>query len=185
MVETTADVRRDIELTRERMSTTIRELEHKLGDVEAGFAEADVVVERSFKTQPVHQGYIEPHACLVSVTSDDKATVWSSSQGQFMVRAMTAYLTGIPQSDIRAIPAEIGGVDIGGLLLLFHGLAEGLRRELDDDGEDVYVLVVSHVFDSEIGPTHLGVITDGHPDSTETLQKIANDVRTQAGAAAQ
>ena len=84
-------------------------LEHKLGDIEAGFAEADVVIERSFTTRPVHQGYIEPHACLVSVEPDGKTTVWSSSQGQFMVRAMTAFLTGIPQSKIRAIPAEIGG----------------------------------------------------------------------------
>ena len=36
-----------------------------LGDAEAGFEEADVVIERSFKTKPVHQGYIEPHACVV------------------------------------------------------------------------------------------------------------------------
>ena len=49
-------------------------LEHTLGDVDAGFAEADVIIERSFKTQPVHQGYIEPHACLVSVGSEGKAT---------------------------------------------------------------------------------------------------------------
>ena len=59
-----------------------------------GFKEADVIVERSFKTEAVHQGYIEPHACLVSVT-DGKATIWSSSQGQFMVRAMSALLTGM------------------------------------------------------------------------------------------
>ena len=39
------------------------------GDVEAGFAEADVVVEQRYTTQPVHQGYIEPHACLVSVAA--------------------------------------------------------------------------------------------------------------------
>jgi CO/xanthine dehydrogenase Mo-binding subunit len=83
-------------------------LEHKKGDVEAGFKEADVIVERSFETEAVHQGYIEPHACLVSVV-DGKATIWSSSQGQFMVRAMSALLTGMQQSDIRAIPAEIGG----------------------------------------------------------------------------
>lgn len=83
-------------------------LEHNLGDIEAGFAQADVVIERSFRTEPVHQGYIEPHACLVSV-SDGKATVWSSSQGQFMVRAMCALMAGLHQSDVRAIPAEIGG----------------------------------------------------------------------------
>ncbi|MBL0898989.1 MAG: xanthine dehydrogenase family protein molybdopterin-binding subunit, partial [Reyranella sp.] len=92
-------------------------LEHKLGDVEAGFAKADVVIERSFRTEPVHQGYIEPHSCLVSV-SDGKATIWSSSQGQFMVRAMCAYLTGIPQNDIRAIPAEIGG-GFGGKTIIY------------------------------------------------------------------
>ena len=80
-------------------------LEHKKGDVEAGFKQADVIVERSFETEAVHQGYIEPHACLVSVT-DGKATIWSSSQGQFMVRAMSALLTGMQQSDIRAIPGR-------------------------------------------------------------------------------
>jgi CO/xanthine dehydrogenase Mo-binding subunit len=84
-------------------------LEHKVGDIDKGFAEADVIFERSFKTKPVHQGYIEPHSCLVHVTADGKAVIWSSSQGQFMVRAMTAMLTGIPQANIRAIPAEIGG----------------------------------------------------------------------------
>ncbi len=82
---------------------------NKLGDVEAGFAQADLIIERSFKTRPVHQGYIEPHACTVSYAADGRVTIWSSSQGQFMVRAMTSLLTGIPQSNIRAIPAEIGG----------------------------------------------------------------------------
>jgi len=92
-------------------------LEHKLGDVEAGFKQADVIIERSFTTEPVHQGYIEPHACLVSVTGNT-ATVWSSSQGQFMVRAMCAYLTGLDQADIRAIPAEIGG-GFGGKTIVY------------------------------------------------------------------
>ena len=81
----------------------------KAGDIEKGFAEADIVVERTFTTRPVHQGYIEPHACTVSYAADGRVTIWSSSQGQFMVRAMTSLLTGIPQSNIRAIPAEIGG----------------------------------------------------------------------------
>ena len=82
---------------------------NKLGDIEAGFAAADIIIERSFTTRPVHQGYLEPQACTVSCTADGKVTIWSSSQGQFMVRAMTSLLTGIPQSSIRAIPAEIGG----------------------------------------------------------------------------
>src|SRR5438552_3905772 len=65
------------------------------GDIAEGFAAAEIVIERSFTTRPVHQGYIEPHACLISVGADNKTTIWSSSQGQFMVRAMTSMLTGI------------------------------------------------------------------------------------------
>ena len=94
-----------------------------------GFAEAEVVVERSFTTRPVHQGYIEPHACLVSVGADNKTTIWSSSQGQFMVRAMTAHLTGIPQSDIRAIPAEIGGGFGGKTIVYLEPLATMLSKK--------------------------------------------------------
>src|ERR1700682_2721457 len=84
-------------------------LEVKKGDLAQGFKDAEIVIERTFTPRPLHQGYIEPHACLISVAPDNKTTIWSSSQGQFMVRAMTSYLTGLPQSDIRAIPAEIGG----------------------------------------------------------------------------
>jgi len=104
-------------------------LEHKLGDVDQGFAQAEVVVERSFKTRPVHQGYIEPHACLVSVAGDGKATIWSSSQGQFMVRAMCAYLVGMNQSDIRAIPAEIGGGFGGKTIVYLEPLALMLAKK--------------------------------------------------------
>src|SRR4051794_41704221 len=84
-------------------------IEHKKGDLEAGFKQADVVIQRTFTTRPVHQGYIEPHACLISGAPDDKAVIWSSSQHQFMLRAITAQLTGIPPSDSRAIRPEIRG----------------------------------------------------------------------------
>src|SRR3954467_6507009 len=104
-------------------------LEHKKGNIAEGFEKADVVIERSFTTRPVHQGYIEPHACLISVAPDGKTTIWSSSQGQFMVRAMTAYLTGIQQSDIRAIPAEIGGGFGGKTIVYLEPLALMLSKK--------------------------------------------------------
>src|SRR5258707_13716724 len=74
-------------------------IEVKKGDIAQGFAQAEIVIERSFTTCPVHQGYMKAHACLLSVTPDNKTTIWSPSQGQFMVRAQTSYLTGIPQRD--------------------------------------------------------------------------------------
>lgn len=104
-------------------------MEHKKGDVAAGFAGAEIVIERSFTTRPVHQGYIEPHACLVSVAADGKTTIWSSSQGQFMVRAMTSMLTDIPQSHIRAIPAEIGGGFGGKTIIYLEPLATILSKK--------------------------------------------------------
>ena len=100
-----------------------------LGDVGHGFAAADVVVERDFKTKPVHQGYIEPHACLVSVAADGRATIWSSSQGQFMVRNATAKMTGARLSDIRAVPAEIGGGFGGKTIVYLEPLAYTLSRK--------------------------------------------------------
>lgn len=125
-------------------------LEHKLGDVDAGFAKADVVIERDFTTRPIHQGYIENHACLVSVASDGKATIWSSSQGQFMVRAMTSLLTGLPQSDIRAIPAEIGGGFGGKTIIYLEPLATILSKK---SGRPVKMVMTREEVMRATGPT--------------------------------
>ena len=113
----------------DKPSNIVGTLEHKKGNLEEGFAKADVIIERNFKTEAVHQGYIETHACLVSVAGDGRATIWSSSQGQFMVRAMTAYLTGIPQSNIKAIPAEIGGGFGGKTIVYLEPLATILSQK--------------------------------------------------------
>ena len=90
----------------------------KTGDVAKGFAAADLVIEREFKSAAVHQGYIEPQACVVSYKPDSQSTIWSSSQGQFMVRSLTAIITGMATGDIKAIPAEIGG-GFGGKTIIY------------------------------------------------------------------
>ena len=88
------------------------------GNVEAGFAEAEVIVEGKWTTQPVHQAYIEPHACVCAVGADGQVNIISSSQGQFMVRAYTAKLLAMNISNIRATPAEIGG-GFGGKTIVY------------------------------------------------------------------
>lgn len=80
-----------------------------IGDIEAGFKDADAIIEREYTTKPVHQGYIEPSACVANMSEDGTATVWSSSQGQYMIRQYCAGLLEVPASDIRVTPAEIGG----------------------------------------------------------------------------
>jgi CO/xanthine dehydrogenase Mo-binding subunit len=131
-------------------SNIASKLEHTLGDIEAGFAAADVVVERSFKTKPVHQGYIEPHACLVSVNSDGQVTIWSSSQGHFVVRDMTGQLTGTKLSDIRAIPAEIGGGFGGKTIVYLEPLALVLAKK---SGRPVKMVMSREEVFRATGPT--------------------------------
>ncbi|TIP49582.1 MAG: xanthine dehydrogenase family protein molybdopterin-binding subunit, partial [Mesorhizobium sp.] len=79
------------------------------GDVHKGFAEADFVVERSFKTEQTHQGYIEPHACVASVNADGTADLWVCTQGHFVYRQHCAQLLGLEASKLRVTSSEIGG----------------------------------------------------------------------------
>ena len=80
----------------------------KLGDVEKGFAEADLVVEREFTTQTVHQGYIEPHNCTAFWNSDGQLTIWLSTQGSFTSRAQTSEILGSPSPRSRWCPPRSG-----------------------------------------------------------------------------
>ena len=92
------------------MQTNIsNKFEFSLGDLEQGFRDADIIVEKETTTQAVHQGYIEPQAGVAHWQADGKVTVWSSSQGQFTVRDQTARFLGIPVGQVKAVPMEIGG----------------------------------------------------------------------------
>ncbi len=101
----------------------------EMGDIKQGFREADVVVEREFRTQSVHQGYIEPHTATVSWGPDGEITVWSSSQGHFNVRDQVALVCGVPISRIKAIPMEIGGGFGGKTLVYLEPVAAILSRK--------------------------------------------------------
>ena len=103
--------------------------EFKLGDVDQGFQEADVIVEKETATVAVHQGYIEPHCGTAQWHEDGSLTIWSSSQGQFMVRDYTARLVGIPVSKVKAIPMEIGGGFGAKLTVYMEPLAALLARK--------------------------------------------------------
>src|SRR3954454_4348779 len=102
-------ITRGVEPAPTRPSNISKRLEFQIGDLDAGWSEPDVIVEKEFKTAAVHQGYIEPHACVVKVDADGQTEVWSSSQGHFVVRALTAKLLNKPVGDVRCAPAEIGG----------------------------------------------------------------------------
>ncbi len=104
-------------------------MELKRGDVEKGFAEADVVVEREYRTPTVHQGYIEPHACVARFGEDGRAVVWCSTQGPFAVRDQVAAIVGIDPALVKVIPSEIGGGFGGKIVVYLEPLAVALSRK--------------------------------------------------------
>mgnify|MGYP003700669497 CR=1 FL=1 len=160
----------------ETASNVANRVRFAVGDVEKGFAEADVVVERSFRTAPVHQGYIEPHACVVSLAKDGQATIWSSSQGHFMVRNATAKLTGMSVADIKAIPAEIGGGFGGKTIVYLEPLAMTLARK---SGRPVKMQMTREEVFHATGPTSgsvsrvkIGATKDGRITAAEGVFKF-------------
>lgn len=90
-------------------SNIAHHFQHKRGDLEKGFAEADVVIEREFRTSMVHQGYIEPQNATAYVAPDGKITIWCSTQGAFSVREQVAGILRVPLSKVKVVPMEIGG----------------------------------------------------------------------------
>jgi CO/xanthine dehydrogenase Mo-binding subunit len=110
-------------------SNVAKRVEFAIGDVHKGFKAADVIIEREFHTKPVHQGYIEPHACVASVSEDGGAEVWVSTQGHWIVRAHCARLLGWDISKIRVTASEIGGGFGGKTVVYLEPLALALSKK--------------------------------------------------------
>ena len=104
-------------------------VQHAFGDLEKGFAEADVVIERNYKNKSVHQGYIEPHNATASWSADGRVTIWCSSQGHFLIQSQVAQILGLPISKVKIVPMEIGGGFGGKLNAYLEPVAAVLSRK--------------------------------------------------------
>jgi CO/xanthine dehydrogenase Mo-binding subunit len=150
------------------------------GNLDEGFAEAEVVMSGRYTTQGVHQGYIEPHACVASFSEDGQSTVWSSSQGQFMVRTYCSKLLDLDAADIRVIPAEIGGGFGGKTTVYLEPLALALSRQA---GHPVKLVMTRDEVFRATGPTSGAVMEvrlGAKHDGTITAAEIV--LKYQAGA---
>ena len=86
------------------------------GDVEQGFAEADLVFEHTFNAQLMHQAYIEPHACVVSAEAPEsggRVQAWVNNKDPYALREQLAAVWGMAEERIVLHPCSIGG-DFGG-----------------------------------------------------------------------
>jgi CO/xanthine dehydrogenase Mo-binding subunit len=164
----------------DKPSNIAKRNEIKRGDLAAGFAEADVVVEGRYTTAAVHQGYIEPHACVASYGADNQCQIWSSSQGQFMIRTYCAKILNVEASDIRVTPAEIGGGFGGKTTVYLEPVALALSRQC---GAPVKMVMTRDEVFRATGPTSgavmqvkLGARSDGTITAADVVLKY------QAGA---
>ena len=83
------------------------------GDVEQGFADADLVFEHTFNAQLMHQAYIEPHACVVNAEASGQVQAWVNNKDPYALREQLAAVWGIDEKRIVLYPCSIGG-DFGG-----------------------------------------------------------------------
>lgn len=83
------------------------------GDLNKGFAEADVVLEHSFSIPSRHQGYIEPFTSVIDIDDDGRIQAWCSSKAPFRARRQMAEALGLNEETIRVNVTSIGG-DFGG-----------------------------------------------------------------------
>jgi len=90
-------------------SNVFRVASSERGDLSKGFAEAEIIVEREFRSQPVHQGYIEPQALVATAAADGSVDLWTTTQGHFVIRGYCARLLNMDMSSIRVTASEIGG----------------------------------------------------------------------------
>jgi len=140
------------------------------GDIEAGLAQADRIVERTFRTEATHQGYIEPHACLAQMGPDGQADLWCCTQGHYMARNVCAEILGLEQGQLRVTASEIGGGFGGKTTVFLEPVALMLARK---SGRPVKMVMTrsevlratgptaSSSIDVKIGMTKDGRITAG------------------------
>ena len=152
---------------------------HEFGDVEEGFAQADLVVERSYTTAMVHQGYIEPQNGTALWERDGRITVWTSTQGAFAARRQIAGILKVPDSRVKVIPLEIGGGFGGKIPVYLEPVAAVLSRKA---GRPVKLTMDRASVFEGTGPTpgswmkvKVGVTDDGR------ITAATADLRFEAG----
>jgi CO/xanthine dehydrogenase Mo-binding subunit len=165
-----------VEPTPKKASNIAKRHEFGHGDVEKGFAEADVIVERKFKSEATHQGYIEPHACLASVGPDGQGELWVCTQGHYAVRNVSAALLGMDVSKLRVTASEIGGGFGGKTTVFIEPVALALSRKAN---KPVKVVMSREEVFRATGPTSsaaswvkIGVKKDGRITAADAVFKF-------------
>ena len=100
----------------------VKHIPIRKGDVDRGFAEADIIIEQTYQTQQVEHAYLEPEAGLAYVDHDDVVTVISPSQNITHHRHMLAKIIDRPINKVRFIMSPVGGGFGGKEDMIYQGM---------------------------------------------------------------
>jgi CO/xanthine dehydrogenase Mo-binding subunit len=96
-------------LSLDAATDVLSELTLERGDLAAGLARADLVVDGTYETGAQEHLYIEPQAMLAEIGEDGALTVWGSLQCPYYVRPAVAAVLGLPEDRVRVIQTTTGG----------------------------------------------------------------------------
>ena len=96
----------------------LAQLHAEMGDVEAGLAAADAVVEGSWQTQRVNHAALETHATRGWLDADGRLVLRTSSQVPYLVRDELCHIFDLDTDRVRVFTARVGG-GFGGKQELF------------------------------------------------------------------
>ncbi len=94
----------------------------RVGDIEKGFAESDLVIEETYSTQAIEHAYLEPEAGLAYVDHDGVVTIVSPSQNITHHRHMLAKIIAKPIAKVRFIMSPVGGGFGGKEDMIYQGM---------------------------------------------------------------
>ena len=150
--------------------------EHGHGDLKEGFADADLIIEKRFTTESVHQGYIEPHACLAQLGPDGRGELWCCTQGHWNDQKVCAALLGLEASALKVTASEIGGGFGGKTTQFIEPVALALSRKANRPVK--LVMSRQEVFQAT-GPTSsasmdvkIGMRKDGRITAAEGIYRL-------------
>jgi len=161
-------------------SNIARTVEMGFGDIEEGFSQADIILERVYETAMSHQGYIEPHNATAVWNHDGKITIWTSTQGAFGIRQNVSRILDVSLGDLRVVPAEIGGGFGGKNVVYLEPLAALLSKK---SGRPVQMTMSRTEVLEATGPTS-GTRSFVKIGATKDGKLVAADIRLEYEAGA-
>ena len=161
-------------------SNIARTVEMGFGDIDEGFSQADIILERVYETAMSHQGYIEPHNATAVWNHDGKITIWTSTQGAFGIRQNVSRILDVSLGDLRVVPAEIGGGFGGKNVVYLEPLAALLSKK---SGRPVQMTMSRTEVLEATGPTS-GTRSFVKIGATKDGKLVAADIRLEYEAGA-